>query len=373
MIRHTRLQGDWSSDVCSSDLAVPRRADRDAEVDPGEAAAGHPGRCGAARGQRDDRRGRERPLHRRDQHQSRAGGAVRVTARGPVLSAARGADPRPEPARASGRHSAPGRALPRALLDPASRPDDPGAEAQQGRALGARRARLARQRAGAAERDRACGRAARARGGSASRGHSLHRVRGDRSREAGGRGAGGRRGELLLRPRPPAGPVRPALPDARRDAGGRQPLESGAARTGRPHDVLPAHGAARPPTRPADRRRGVTVTRLTSTTTPEPETIAEAPPSLVRPRPTPPAPQPLAGVTCALLTAAIRRTEERWVSDHADDDDPDGIPRVLAAIGLAVDRRFPRYPLSLRPRPPPPVTPRPPPVGQSPRRSAKAP
>jgi len=57
-------------------------------------------------------------------------------------------------------------------------------------------------------------------------------------------------------------------------------------------------------------------------------------------------------VTCPLLTAAIRRAEERWVSDHADDDDPDGIPRVLAAIGLAVDRRFPSYLLSLEPRPP---------------------
>jgi len=57
-------------------------------------------------------------------------------------------------------------------------------------------------------------------------------------------------------------------------------------------------------------------------------------------------------VTCPLLTAAIRRAEERWGSDHADDDDPDGIPRVLAAIGLAVDRRFPSYLLSLEPRPP---------------------
>src|SRR5207244_7081282 len=232
----------------------------------------------------------------------------------------------------------------------------PGAEAQQGCPVGARRARLARQRAGAAERDRACGRAARARGGNASRGHSLHRIRSDRSREAGGRGAGGRRGELLLRPRPPAGLVRWGLPAARRDAGGRQPLESGAARTGRPHDVLPAHGAARPPARPVDRRRGVTVARLTSTTTPEPETIGAASPSLVRPRPTAPAPQPLAGVTCPLLTAAIRHAEERWVSDHAHDDDPDGIPRVLAAIGLAVDRRFPSYLLSLEPRPPRLVT-----------------
>ena len=96
--------------------------------------------------------------------------------------------------------------------------------------------------------------------------------------------------------------------------------------------------------------------RLTSTTTPEPETIGAASPSLVRPRPTPPAPQPLAGVTCPLLTAAIRRAEKRWVSDHAADDDPDEIPRVLAAIGLAVDRRFPSYLLSLEPRPPRLVT-----------------
>jgi len=61
-------------------------------------------------------------------------------------------------------------------------------------------------------------------------------------------------------------------------------------------------------------------------------------------------------VTCPLLTAAIRRAEARWVGDRADDDDPDGIPRVLAAIGLAVDRRFPSYLLSLEPRPPRLVT-----------------
>jgi len=95
------------------------------------------------------------------------------------------------------------------------------------------------------------------------------------------------------------------------------------------------------------------VARITPTTDPE---VSEAPaPPFVRPRPAP-APQPLAGVTCPLLTAAIRRTEERWVSDRADDDDPDGIPRVLAAIGLAVDRRFPSYLLSLEPRPPRLVT-----------------
>ena len=75
----------------------------------------------------------------------------------------------------------------------------------------------------------------------------------------------------------------------------------------------------------------------------------------VRPRPTP-LPRPLAGVTCPILTAAIRRVEERWVSDRADDEDPDGIPRALAAIGLAVDRRLPSYLLGLEPRPPRLVT-----------------
>src|SRR2546426_2170840 len=30
--RHTRLQGDWSSDVCSSDLAIGSRARRQAEL-----------------------------------------------------------------------------------------------------------------------------------------------------------------------------------------------------------------------------------------------------------------------------------------------------------------------------------------------------
>jgi signal transduction histidine kinase len=84
------------------------------------------------------------------------------------------------------------------------------------------------------------------------------------------------------------------------------------------------------------------------------ESAASSPPA-VRPRAAP-APQPLAGVTCPLLTAAIRRAEQRWVSDRADDDDPDGIPRVLAAIGLAVDRRVPSYLLSLEPRPPRLVT-----------------
>jgi len=75
----------------------------------------------------------------------------------------------------------------------------------------------------------------------------------------------------------------------------------------------------------------------------------------VTPRPKP-VPRTLAGVTCPILTAAIRRVEERWVSDRADDEDPDGIPRALAAIGLAVDRQLPSYLLALEPRPPRLVT-----------------
>lgn len=69
-----------------------------------------------------------------------------------------------------------------------------------------------------------------------------------------------------------------------------------------------------------------------------------------------PLPQPLAGVTCPVLTAAIRRVEERWTRERSDDDDPDSIPWVLAAIGLAVDRRYPSYLLALEPRPPRLVT-----------------
>src|SRR6266850_6432046 len=38
--RHTRLQGDWSSDVCSSDLSPSRRACRDCRPSPGRNDAG---------------------------------------------------------------------------------------------------------------------------------------------------------------------------------------------------------------------------------------------------------------------------------------------------------------------------------------------
>ena len=69
-----------------------------------------------------------------------------------------------------------------------------------------------------------------------------------------------------------------------------------------------------------------------------------------------PGPRPLAGVTCPVLTAAIRRVEERWTREQSDDDDPDSIPWVLAAIGLAVDRQHPSYLLALEPRPPRLVT-----------------
>src|SRR5439155_910646 len=276
-------------------------------------------------------------------------------ARGPVLSPPCGADPRPQPAGASRRHPAPGRALPRALLGPSPRPDDPGAETQQGRAVGARRPRLARQRARAPERDRACGRAARARRRSAPRGHPLHRVGRHRPGEAGRRRAGGRRLELLRGPRPSAGPLRPALPDPRGDAGGREPLQSRAPGAGGSDHVLPAHGAARPPAGSLDRRVGVKVARPSATSSPDVSAAPASPLAPVRQRPTPVV-RPLAGVTCPMLTAAIRRAEERWVGDRADDDDPDGIPRALAAIGLAVDRRFPSYLLSLEPRPPRLVT-----------------
>src|SRR2546426_6413044 len=46
--RHTRLQGDWSSDVCSSDLTFPRRAG--STVDP------TPWTCGIATPTRPSRR-----------------------------------------------------------------------------------------------------------------------------------------------------------------------------------------------------------------------------------------------------------------------------------------------------------------------------
>lgn len=95
--------------------------------------------------------------------------------------------------------------------------------------------------------------------------------------------------------------------------------------------------------------------RITPTGSPDVSPLSAAGPSSLRPRATP-LPQPLAGVTCPVLTAAIRRVEQRWLRERVEDEEPDGIPRVLAAIGLAVDRRFPGYLLSLEPRPPRLVT-----------------
>ena len=79
---------------------VPGRTDRHAEVGPGEAAARHPGRRGAARRQLDDQRGGERALHLRVEPRPGAGGERRHAARGPVLPPARRPDPRAAAARA---------------------------------------------------------------------------------------------------------------------------------------------------------------------------------------------------------------------------------------------------------------------------------
>src|SRR5207245_9997658 len=118
-------------------------------------------------------------------------------------------------------------------------------------------------------------------------------------------------------PRPPGRPPRPALPAALGDAGGRQPLQGRPAGPGGSDDLLPAHGTARPPARPADGRLGVKVARPASTTNPDvtaspsPPPLPALPPPPGRPRP---APRALVGVPCSLLTAAVRPREERWAS-----------------------------------------------------------
>src|SRR6266511_4275343 len=133
--------------------AVPGRVDRNVEADPGQAPAGHPGRRGAPGRQRDNRRRRERPVHRRDERRSRSGREGRRAAGGPVLPAARGADPGAAAARATGGHSAPRRVLPLDLLDPASQQGGAVPEDDRYGAPRPVRVPLARQRARAAERD----------------------------------------------------------------------------------------------------------------------------------------------------------------------------------------------------------------------------
>src|SRR5207247_1056059 len=98
---------------------------------------------------------------------------------------------------------------------------------------------------------------------------------------------------------------------------------------GGPDHVLPAHGAPRPPARSARWRVGVTVARVTPNPSPT-DSAPPAPPPVFGRRATP-VPRPLAGVTCPVLTAAIRRVEARWTRERFDDDDPDSIPRALSA------------------------------------------
>src|SRR6266566_4265017 len=124
--RHTRLQGDWSSDVCSSDLhdrrATARARDRaaggppghhggagavslargggsrGADVGPGGGEAARvPGAGAAARGEYDGLQGERRPHHAHgDRHEGRprevsgAAGEPGVTPRLVVLSAPSG-------------------------------------------------------------------------------------------------------------------------------------------------------------------------------------------------------------------------------------------------------------------------------------------
>src|ERR1043166_816601 len=101
--------------------ADARRADRDAEDDPGKAAARDSGRRGPGGGRRNGRRGRQRPLHRRDEPGAGPRGHGRNAARGPVLPAARRADQRAVAARSDGGHRAARQFVPGPLLAEVSR------------------------------------------------------------------------------------------------------------------------------------------------------------------------------------------------------------------------------------------------------------
>lgn len=72
-------------------------------------------------------------------------------------------------------------------------------------------------------------------------------------------------------------------------------------------------------------------------------------PVLLQPRT---APEPLPGISCALLTLAVRRVEGRLRDETRDPAARDAIARVIAAMGLALGEHAPDYVLDLVPRPP---------------------
>ena len=72
-------------------------------------------------------------------------------------------------------------------------------------------------------------------------------------------------------------------------------------------------------------------------------------PLLLQPRT---GPEPLPGISCALLTLAVRRVEGRLRDETRDPAARDAIARVIAATGLALSEHAPDYVLDLAPRPP---------------------
>jgi signal transduction histidine kinase len=64
------------------------------------------------------------------------------------------------------------------------------------------------------------------------------------------------------------------------------------------------------------------------------------------------APEPLPGISCPLVTLAVRRAEARLGDETLDPAARDATARMLAAAGLAVSQRVPDYVLHLVPLPP---------------------
>jgi len=60
---------------------------------------------------------------------------------------------------------------------------------------------------------------------------------------------------------------------------------------------------------------------------------------------------PLPGITCAVLTSAIRQVEDALL-EGATPDDREALTAVIAAVALAVGRRTPAYVVDRRPQPP---------------------